>query len=65
MKLTAVRTTITVDAQAISDAKDQAKKNRESLKSFLERAIVNQLETEGDFETRYAVNREEESEQFD
>ena len=63
--MTAVRTTITVDAQAISDAKDQAKKNRESLKSFLERAIVNQLETEGDFETRYAVNREEESEQFD
>ena len=63
--MTTVRTTITVDAQAISDAKDQAKKNRESLKSFLERAIVNQLETEGDFETRYAVNREEESEQFD
>ena len=65
MKLTAVRTTITVDAQAISDAKVQAKKNGESLKSFLERAIVNQLETEGDFETRYAVNREEESGQFD
>ena len=65
MKLTAVRTTITVDSQAISDAKAQAKKNGESLKSFLERAIVNQLETEGDFETRYAVNREEESEQFD
>ena len=65
MKLAAVRTTITVDAQAISDAKDQAKKNGESLKSFLERAIVNQLETEGDFETRYAVNREEESGQFD
>ena len=65
MELTAVRTTIMVDAQAINDAKDQAKKNGESLKSFLERAIVNQLETEGDFETRYAVNREEESEQFD
>lgn len=65
MKLTAVRTTITVDVQALNDAKAQAKKNRESLKSFLERAIVNQLETEGDFETRYAVNREEESEQFD
>lgn len=65
MKLTAVRTTITVDSQAISDAKVQAKKNGESLKSFLERAIVNQLETEGDFETRYAVNREEESGQFD
>ena len=63
--MTAVRTTITVDVQALNDAKVQAKKNRESLKSFLERAIVNQLETEGDFETRYAVNREEESEQFD
>ena len=63
--MTAVRTTITVDAQAISDAKVQAKKNGESLKSFLERAIVNQLETEGDFETRYAVSRERESEQFD
>ena len=63
--MTAVRTTITVDAQAISDAKVQAKKNGESLKSFLERAIVNQLETEGDFETRYAVNKERESEQFD
>ena len=61
----AVRTTITVDVQALNDAKAQAKKNRESLKSFLERAIVNQLETEGDFETRYAVSRERESEQFD
>ena len=65
MKLDAVRTTITVDVQALNDAKAQAKKNRESLKSFLERAIVNQLETEGDFETRYAVSRERESEQFD
>lgn len=65
MKLTAIRTTITVDVQALNDAKSQAKKNGESLKSFLERAIVNQLETEGDFETRYAVNRERESEQFD
>ena len=65
MKLTAIRTTITVDVQALNDAKVQAKKNGESLKSFLERAIVNQLETEGDFETRYAVNRERESEQFD
>ena len=58
MKLTAVRTTITVDVQALNDAKAQAKKNRESLKNFLERAIVNQLETEGDFETRYAVIRD-------
>lgn len=65
MKLTAIRTTITVDVQALNDAKSQAKKNGESLKSFLERAIVNQLETEGDFETRYAVSRERESEQFD
>ena len=65
MKLTAIRTTVTVDVQALNDAKAQAKKNRESLKSFLERAIVNQLETEGDFETRYAVSRERESEQFD
>lgn len=63
--MTAIRTTITVDVQALNDAKSQAKKNGESLKSFLERAIVNQLETEGDFETRYAVNRERESEQFD
>lgn len=65
MKLAAIRTTITVDVQALNDAKAQAKKNGESLKSFLERAIVNQLETEGDFETRYAVSRERESEQFD
>lgn len=63
--MTAVRTTITVDVQALNDAKTQAKKNGESLKSFLERAIVNQLETEGDFETRYTVNKERESEQFD
>lgn len=63
--MTAIRTTITVDVQALNDAKSQAKKNGESLKSFLERAIVNQLETEGDFETRYAVSRERESEQFD
>ena len=60
-----IRTTITVDVQALNDAKAKAKKNGESLKSFLERAIVNQLETEGDFETRYAVSRERESEQFD
>ena len=51
------RTTITVDPLILNDAKSQAKNNGESLKSFLERAIVNQLETEGDFETRYAVNR--------
>ena len=63
--MAAIRTTITVDVQALNDEKAQAKKNGESLKSFLERAIVNQLETEGDFETRYAVNRERESEQFD
>ena len=63
--MAAIRTTITVDVQALNDAKTQAKKNGESLKSFLERAIVNQLETEGDFETRYTVNKERESEQFD
>ena len=63
--MTAIRTTITVGVQVLNDAKAKAKKNGESLKSFLERAIVNQLEAEGDFETRYAVNRERESEQFD
>ena len=38
--MTAIRTTITVDVQALNDAKAQAKKNGESLKSFLERVEI-------------------------
>lgn len=59
------RTTVTVDPLILNDAKEQAKKNGESLKDFLGRAIVNQLEKEEVFDTRYAISRETEGESID
>ena len=58
------RTTVTVDPLILNEAKEKAKKNGESLKDFLSRAIVNQLEKEEVFDTRYALN-ETESEHID
>lgn len=53
------RTTVTMDKHILEDCKKVAKNNNETLTDFLNRACLNQIEKEADFDTRYSVRGEE------
>lgn len=55
-----VKTTITImaDEKLMERVQTHARKNGENLTEFYTRAIINQLEKDGDFEARDLVKKE-------
>ena len=53
------KTTIVVSAMLLDRAGVHVKKNRDNQTEFFKRAIVNQLEKEGDFSIRQDLEEEE------